>query len=207
MLIQHSVRNDSVIFNTAHAGNVKFEGNKYIETPSVTSASTPDISKTDFTWKVKGDQFIQAGTITLPDGKKIIIDELIFKKVKTVPDNSKSPIVGTWNQLSSEYTLFDGTKGSHVSPNVTRFDILTPTHWMRIGHWEGKFQNAMIGSYSMQNDKIMPTMIIGSQPMDNSIKYELSCRVDDSKLYVNGTATNGEGKKTIWSDVFQKVDK
>jgi hypothetical protein len=205
MLIQHLVRNDSVIFNTAHAGIVKVEGNKYIETPTVTSAATSDIAKTDFTWKVKGDQFIQAGTITLPNGKKIILDELVFKKISGSSANAKNPVVGTWNQLSSEYTLFDGTKGSHTSPAVTRFDIFTPAHWMRIGHWEGKFQSAMGGSYSIQNNIIMPSLTVASYPIDNTFKPEITYRLEGSKLYVNGTATNADGKKMIWSDVFQKV--
>ena len=207
MLIQHVVRNDSVIFYAAHAGTVKIDGNKYIETTTITSAENQSIAKTDFTWKVKEDQFIQAGTITLADGKTYVIDESIFQKVKSAPENSNSPVIGTWNQLSSEYTLFDGTKGSHVSPKVKRFDIITPTHWMRFGQWEGKFQNAVIGSITMQKNKIIPTIIIGSQSIDNSIKYELSYRVDGSKLYMNGTAINGEGKKMIWSDVFEKMEK
>lgn len=204
MLIQHTVRNDSVIFNTAHAGTVKIEGNKYIETPTVTSAATVDIAKTDFTWKVKGDQFIQAGTITLPDGKKIILDELVFKKISGPSANTKNPIVGTWNQLSSEYTLFDGTKDSHTSPAVTRFDIFTPSNWARIGHRDGKFESAMISSYILQNGKIEPTVIVASSPI-YAHKYEISYRVDGSKLYVNGRATNAEGKQFTWNDVFQKT--
>ena len=205
MLIQHIVRNDSIIFNTAHAGTVRFEGDKYIETPTVTS--NPSMSKVgvEFNWKVNGDQFFQSGTIPLSDGKKVVIDELVFKKVKSTPTDSKNPLVGTWDQISSEYTLFDGTKGSHKSPNVTRFDIFTSTHWMRIGHWEGKFQNAMGGSYSIQNNKIMPSITVASYPIDNTFNPELTYRLDGSKLYINGTATNGEGKKMIWSDVFQRV--
>ncbi len=205
MLIQHMVRNDSVIFNTSHAGTVKIEGNKYIETPTITSAATLDIAKTDFTWKVKGDQFIQAGTITLPDGKKIVLDELVFKKVNGPSTNSKNPTVGTWNQLSSEFTLFDGTKGSHTSPSVTRFDIITPTHWARIAHRDSKFESAFIGSYVVQNDKIKLTGNNVSSSTPNNNQIELTYRVDNNKLYVKGTATNPEGKKLKWSDVFEKA--
>jgi hypothetical protein len=70
MLIQHIVRNDSVIFNTAHAGTIRFEGDKYFRTPTVTSDPSMSKAELGFNWKVKGDQFFQSGTIPLADGKK-----------------------------------------------------------------------------------------------------------------------------------------
>lgn len=204
MLMSHIVRNDSAIFNNAHAGPIQFTDNTYSQTCTVSSDATIG-TKFDFTWKVKGNQLIQSGTNTGADGKKAVIDELVYKRVDSPAANSKNPIVGTWNQLSSEYTLFDGTKGSHVSPDVTRFDILTPTHLARIGHWKGKFENAFISSYSMQNEKIKLTGNNVSSSAPNNNEYDITYRVNGNKLYVKGTATNPEGKKLTWSDVFEKV--
>ena len=205
MLIQHTVKGDSVIFSAAHAGTVKFEGNKYIETPTVTSLTTNGTPKTDFTWKVKGDQFIQAGTITMPDGRKIMLDELVFKKVKNASVNPKNPIVGTWNQLSSEFINYDGTIGSHTPPTVTRFWLMTPTHYMLIGHRDNKFEYAYGGSYLVQKDKIVPNVTVASFNITKGTKYNLSYRMNGNKLYTNGTAINAQGKKMTWSDVFEKV--
>ena len=58
----------------------------------------------------------------------------------------------------------------------------------------------------IQNSKIIPSVTVASYPIDNSFKPEITYRLDGSKLYTNGTATNAEGKKMMWSDVFQKVD-
>jgi hypothetical protein len=205
ILIQHIVRNDSVIFNLASAGTVRIEGNKYTETPTVTSNASLGNSGIEFNWNVKGDQFIQSGTIPLADGKKIVLDELVFKKVKGSSANSKHPLVGTWNQLSSDHTLFDGTKGSHKSPAVTRFDVFTPTHWIRIGHRDNKFENAFGGSYTIQKDKMIPTISVASFTIDNRVKYEMSHRFEGNKMYVVGTATQSDGKKMTWSDVYERV--
>ncbi len=204
MLIQHIVRNDSVIFSLAHAGPIQFEDNKYSHTSTLGSAASTIGSKYDYTWNVKGNQLIQAGTIKGADGKKSVIDELVYKRVSGPSTNSKNPIVGTWNQLSSEFTLFDGTKGSHTSPAVTRFDIFTPTHWARIAHRDSKFESAFIGSYIFQNDKIKLTGNNVSSSTPNNNQIELTYRVDNNKLYVKGTAINPEGKKLTWSDVFEK---
>jgi hypothetical protein len=205
MLMQHIVRNDSVIFNNAHAGPIQFADNKYSHTQTVSSDAATIGTKSDYTWKVKSNQLIQSGAITGADGKKTVIDELVYKRVDIPAANSKNPVIGTWNQLSSEYTLFDGTKDSHTSPAVTRFDIFTPSHWARIGHRDGKFESAAISSYILQSGKLEPTVIVASSPIYAANKYEISYRVDGSKLYVNGRATNAEGKQFTWNDVFQKT--
>jgi hypothetical protein len=206
MLMQHSVRNDSIIFSLAHAGPIQFEDKKYSHTSIVGSDAATIGTRCDYTWNVKGSQLIQAGTITGADGKKSVIDELVYKRVDGPSTNSKNPIVGTWDQLTSDYTLFDGTKGSHTNATVTRFYIYTPTHWMMIGHWDKKFQNAMGGTYTLQNDKINPIISVASFAIDNSVKYDISYRMEGNKLHTNGSATSADGKKMIWRDVFQKVD-
>src|SRR4051812_251236 len=61
MLIAHTVDGDSLIFNRSYAGLVKLEGNRYIETPLVSSLPLFDNVKQDFTWKVDGNLFTQAG--------------------------------------------------------------------------------------------------------------------------------------------------
>ena len=205
MLMQHIVRNDSVIFSLAHAGPIQFEGNKYSHTSTIGSAAATIGSKSDYTWNIKGNQLIQEGTITGADGKKSVIAELVYKRVSGSSSNSKNRIVGTWNQLSSEFTLFDGTKGSHTSPAVARFEIFTPTHWMRIANRDNKFENATICTYTVQNEKIKLTVISSSSSTLNNNQIELTYRVDGNKLYVKGTATNPEGKKLVWSDVFERV--
>jgi hypothetical protein len=205
MLMQHSVRNDSIIFSLAHAGPIQFEDKKYSHTSTIGSDAATIGSQFDYTWNVKDNQLIQAGTITGSDGKKSVIEELVYKRVSSPSTNSKNPIVGTWNQLSSDYTSFDGTKVSHTNPTVTRFYIYTPTHWMMIGHWDKKFQNAMGGTYTIQNDKIKPSISVASFAIDNSVKYDISYRMEGNKLHTNGSATSADGKKMTWSDVFQKV--
>jgi len=89
---------------------------------------------------------------------------LVTSSVLFAQKNSKNSIVGTWDQLSSEYTLFDGTKGSHTKETTTRVDLFNGTHWMRIAHRDGKFENAVGGPYISQNNKLKLTVLYSSDP-------------------------------------------
>jgi hypothetical protein len=92
MLISFSVRGDSVRFQRSLGGTIRITGNKFVEYPTVASDPAELKIITDFTWKVEGDKMIQKGPVYFPDGKKVMMDELVFKRVastkKTVA-NSK----------------------------------------------------------------------------------------------------------------------
>lgn len=205
ILIAHDVENDSLIFNRSYAGTVRLEGNKYMETPQISSLPIFDNVKSNFTWKLEGDRFIQSGTFTRPDGKTVILEELVFRRVKVEPSYEKYPAIGTWRQLSSRYTTIDGVDESHTNETATRFHIITPTHWMRISHRDGKFENAMGGTYTLKNDKTYPLVLYGSFykfPIGNLVMTE---RVEGDKLYVSGTGNSPDGRKFTWEDEFERV--
>lgn len=206
MLIAHDVQKDSLVFNRSYAGTIKIDGNKYIEYPTQASVQIFDNVKTDFTWKLEGDKFIQAGYLIRPDGKKVVLEEMVFKRVKTPNSYPKNPAVGTWSQLSSSYTNFDGTKESHTNATTTRFHIITPTHWMRISHRNNKFEHVMGGTYTMKDGKTYPTLLYKSGTLffRNLSTAEMSEQVKNDKLYVNGILTGPDGKKFTWEDVFER---
>jgi len=207
MLIAQDVSGDSLVFNRCYAGAVRMEGNKYFEFPLQASVQIFDNVKTDFTWKVEGDNFIQSGTFIRPDGKKIVLDAMVFRRVKSAHAYPANPAIGTWSQLSSSYTNFDGTKDSHTSETTTRFQVITPTHWMRISHRDKKFEHAMGGSYTMMGGKTYPGLDYASFPIALTGKTEMTERVKGDKLYVSGIVNSPDGKKFIWDDIFQKVKK
>ena len=205
MLIAQDVQGDSLVFNRSYAGAIRLEGNKYIEIPLQASVQIFDNVKADFTWKVEGDKFIQSGTIIRPDGKKIVLEALVFKRVKPANSYPNNLAIGTWSQLSSSYTNFDGTKGSHTSETTTRFQLITPTHWMRISHRDKKFEHATGGTYTMQGGKTLPRVDYASFPLGPLGNIELTERVTGDKLTVSGLMTSPDGKKFTWDDIFQKV--
>ncbi len=205
LLIAMDVRGDSLVFNRSYAGKISLDGNKYIEIPLQASVQIFDNVKTDFTWKVEGDIFTQAGTFTRPDGKKIVLHAMVFKRAKTKASYPNNPAIGTWSQLSSSYTNFDGTKESHTSETTTRFHLITPTHWMRISHRNKKFEHAIGGSYTHAGGKTYPTLLYSSSVWFNG-KTEMTERVKKDKLHVNGVMTASDGRKLIWEDVFQKIE-
>jgi hypothetical protein len=208
MLINHQVKGDSVIFDRCHAGTARVEGNKYIETPLLASwDSLSNDVKTDFAWNVMGDKFIQSGVISYPDGTKATLEALVFQKVKAAPASIKNnPMVGTWDQLSSSFTLPDGTKGSHTNATHTRFYVITPTHWMMIGHGDKKFQNSMGGPYQVKGHKFIPSVSFASFPVTEKFDYNVTHRFEGDKLFISGIRTGADGKKMMWDDVFQKVN-
>jgi len=131
---------------------------------------------------------------------------LLTSSILLAQKNSKNSIVGTWNQLSSEYTLFDGTKGSHTKETATRVDMFNATHWMRIAHRDGKFENAFGGTYVSQNNKLKLTVLYSSDPGNVGTLYELVYRIEGNKLYSDGTITNGNGQTATWHDVSEKAE-
>jgi hypothetical protein len=113
--------------------------------------------------------------------------------------------MGTWNHMSSEYSLFDGTKGSHTKETATRIDMINATHWMRIAHRDGKFENAFGGTYVSQNNKVTITVQYASDPALVGQSFELVYRIEGNKLYSDGTFTNSSGQTMTWHDVSEKL--
>jgi hypothetical protein len=209
MLIRQIVKGDSVKFDWSVCGSVKMEGNNYIET--IQHSSNPDFAnvKTNFTYKVEGDKYTQAGTIELPGGDKIIVDELVFQRVKAVA-NPKNKSIGVWDQLSSKYKNFDGVEGSHTNATAIRFEIITPTHWMRMNRRDGKFEGADFGTYREEGKKVFRDLHISSGDTGywKNFKFDIEQEVKGDQRFVKGIATTSDGKSTLtWSDVFQRIDK
>ena len=88
ILIARDNENGDWKFNRCYAVTTKVDGGRYYEFPLISSEQIFQNVKTDFTWKVNENKFIQSGTIIRPDGKKIILDEFIFKRseVRAVSD-------------------------------------------------------------------------------------------------------------------------
>ena len=205
ILIARDVRGDSLVFNRAYAGKIKLEGNHYNEIPTQASVQIFDNVRTDFTWKVQGDTFTQSGTFTRPDGKTITLEAMVFRRVKSAHRYPRNPAIGAWSQLSSSYTNFDGTKDSHTNKTTTRFHMITPTHWMRISHRDGKFEHAMGGTYTQRNGKTFPIITYSSSYFAPVKTMELIEKVDGDKLHVQGEMIALDGKKFTWDDLFERV--
>ena len=131
---------------------------------------------------------------------------LLTSSILFAQTTSKNSLVGTWNQLSSEYTLFDGTKGSHTKETATRVDMFNATHWMRIAHRDGKFEDAMGGTYTVQNNKLKVTVLYSSNPSSVGTSFEIAYRIDGNKLYSDGTVMNSNGQTATWHDIAEKVE-
>lgn len=203
--IASNVKGDSLVFNRSFGGTWRVEGNKYIETPTMGSQEGFDQVKTDFTWRIEGDKFIRQGTIIPANSKKITIDELVFQKVKE-DKTTTNPLVGTWTQLSSSFTHADGTKGSHPNATHSRFQVISPTHWMRISEKDKKYENAMGGSYTLEGNKAYPKIEWASFPINKEEKLEITHRIESDKLYMSGAWMDANGKKLrSFEDVFQRV--
>jgi hypothetical protein len=205
MLIAQDVIGDSLVFNRSHAGTVKFDGDIYIESPVIASWENHKPLSRPFNWKVEGDKFIQWGIITREDGKTATLHELVFQRLKGNASYLQNPSNGTWDQLSSNYTLANGKKESHTRETATRFQIITPTHWMRISHRQNKFESAMGGAYSMAGNKVYPVIEFASFPVSTDGKMEFTQRIEGDKLFISGVSLLNNGNKFTWNDEFQRV--
>ncbi len=209
IFIAENIQGDSTRFNKCQAGTVYTEGSKYFEIPMRSSQSGDDKVRTDFTWQVKGDKFIRQGAIILPDGKKITVDELTFQKVKVDHVYPAHAGIGSWYQTATSWQSASGEKGVHSSATHTKFQIMTPSHWMRITHKkDGTFEHAMGGTYTMQGDKLSMSIIQASDPKIIGYVVQVTQRAKGNKLYwKEGIAKDATGKQVLtFEDTFQKAD-
>jgi hypothetical protein len=206
VLIAHDVEGDSTVFNRSYAGVIELDGNKYTEKPMLASVPIFSDVKTDFTWKIVNDKFIQSGTLIRPDGKKVILDELVFRRVRTSQSFPNNPTNGTWKLLSSNYTTADGISHSDTDEHVDCLNIITPTHWMYISCRDKKFEHIMGGLYTMKGDKYFPSLDYASFPKNLWGKTEMTQKVEGDKLRAIGSSVFPDGKKFTWEDLFQRVE-
>ena len=155
-------------FNRSYFGSIKIDGGKYFEIPMMSSEPIFENVKTDFDWKITGNEFIQSGFITRPDGKTIILNKFLFRRSE-IPPVSNQKFVGTW-------------QAEHAG--VKSFFILTPTHWMVIEKQNQKFSKALGGVYNVkgnlaelsvlygtENDKILSAELKGQDITFNNLSY------------------------------------
>lgn len=206
--IEHVVKGGSTVFEHCQVGSAKVQGSKLIERsfPGLSNLGDDSV-KSDLSWRLVGDKCIQSGTIVFPDGTNMVIESMVFQRVKAAPASiTNNPLVGTWSQLSSDFTLPDGTKGSYTNTTHSRLYVLTPTHWVTIDHDGKKFENSVAGTYQLKGNKLIPTTTVASYPIVEEFKYDITERFEGNKLYVHGTRVGPDGKKLIWDEVFQRVN-
>jgi hypothetical protein len=168
------------------------------------TTSLQEVKGFTFDYDVKGDKFMQKGTLTMPDGSQAPINHTVTRvKSHRAYDGAHA---GTWNQLSSTYTDTSGTKYSHTNATHIRFQIVTPTHWMRISMRENKFENAMEGTYTVDGNKWKVMFDNASFP-GSGLNVEITSRQEGNKMYWSGTVKDTSGKQTNqFEDVFERVD-
>ncbi len=161
--------------------------------------------KTDFRWKLDNNLFIQSGTVTRPDGRRAEI-ELIFRKVETSNAYPDNPALGTWKILSSVATMPDGQTLVENAPGVQMMKIITPTHWMAISTRNGKFANAVGGTYSIRDGKLFPKRAYSAQPVEDRRHIVLDLQRQGNKLIFNGTVTTPDNKTFTRKDVAELME-
>lgn len=205
MVFAESINQNGAEFMWSHGGTYTLNGDKYVENIETASWEDYDDVKTDFTIKIDGNTLYQKGTLTTGESTVVPIDE-IWKKVMTNNSYKKNPSVGVWDQLNSSYTLPDGTKDSHTNATATRFQIITPTHWMRISHRDGNFENFMGGSYKFDGKKMYPNFEYSSFPDDEFREVVIEQKVKGNKKYWKGYAISKNNETFTFEDEFRQVD-
>jgi hypothetical protein len=202
ILIASDLEDDSLVFSRAYVGRVTLKGEKYIEDPILSSAPIFDNVKKDFTWKVNGGKFTQAGTFVRPDGKTVMLEELVFKRAASSVSFGENPSIGTWELISSKLTLPDGS--SKISDNKTTraIHIITPTHWMRVTTANNKFESAIGGIYLLRDEMTKASLKYASFPIKGNEQYEFTQKIEGNKLTLSGYSTAGN---IAFEEIFQKL--
>lgn len=112
--------------------------------------------KTDFNWKIDGNDFIQSGSIKRPDGKTIKLERFLFRR-SDVPAAVDKKFTGTWRAEQA------GAKS---------YLVITPTHWMLIEKREQKFSKALGGTYGVTGTAAELDVLYGTET-GKRVKAEL----------------------------------
>src|SRR4051812_8204110 len=186
------------------AGTYTIANNKYKENLQYANFDFSNMKGFTYDYSVQGNTFNQTGTLTLTDGTAVPINHH-FSRVKA--DNAyNGPQVGTWNQLSSSYTDANGNKAFHTNATHIRYQVITPTHWMRISMANNQFENAMGGAYILYGDKVNSRIDYASFPAKGMVASWTE-RIEGNKMYASGVAQDASGKPVVkFDDVFERVN-
>jgi hypothetical protein len=146
ILMARDNENGNWKFNRCYLGKTKIDGSKYYEIPLASSEPIFENVKTDFDWKVEGNEFIQSGFITRPDGKTITLDKFVFRRSQ-IPPVSDQKFVGSWQAEQN---------------GVKSLLIITATHWMFIEQQNQKFSKALGGVYNVNSNLAELSVLYGS---------------------------------------------
>jgi hypothetical protein len=204
ILIASNKVGKSLSFNRSYAGTLSLDGDKYMETPQYSSSTIFDGVKTNYTWKLKGEDFIQSGTLVRPDGKKIVLEEMIFHRVKE-NTTGKNPAMGAWILVSSASNI-GGQTETHTSETERRFQVITPGYWMRISLMNNRFESAMGGTYKMSDGKMLAKVKMGSIPLDAFGKITVTDSVNGKKLLSKVEHLAPDGSIQTWEEVFERTE-
>lgn len=189
-------------FAHAGAGTYTVSGDKYTENMQYADFDFGDAGNT-YTYKVEGDKFYQKGVLTFKSGRQVSIDH-VFTRVKS--DKAfNGPHVGTWNQISSSFTMANGQKGTHTNATHIRYQVITPTHWMRISYANGKFENVFGGTYTLNGNEMNSSIDFSSLPFFGGTTA-IKQRQEGDKMYWSGVAKDRNGGLIVqFDDVFERV--
>jgi len=204
ILIAWDVDKDSLTFNRTMAGQVRLENEKYIEIPTHASVQIFENVEANFTWKLEGDIFTQSGTIRRPDGKIVVLEALIFKRLKDIRAGKDNPAIGTWHQVSGSFTTPDGKNQSTFNPGDTRLLVVTPTHWMRMDLRNKKFDGVQYGTYTSQADNIVSHMEFSTYPFQTGDRHQFTQKVNGDRLHITSSGRTPQGQSATFHDIFEK---
>lgn len=198
-----SMVNDSSF--AAGAGTYTLSGNQYTENLEYASFDPKGIKAT-YNYSVQGNKMKQWGTLVLADSAQTQIPiNHTFTRIEGMKQNPGKH-VGTWNQLSAKFDAGNGPV-SHTNATHIRYQIMTPTHWMRVSYLNGAFENAFGGTYTAEGNKANMKIDFASFPITGTL-VEATHRVEGNKLYLKGTGKDAQGKQFIeFEDVFERVDR
>jgi hypothetical protein len=189
-----------------HGGTYTLNDKKYIEQLDVASwENKSDLSFTDYDYTVEGDKFYQKGTLVLSDGSVMPIDE-VWQKVSTARSNPDYPAIGTWNLASAAFTGENGQTEKFADGSFTRFEIITPTHWIRISHRDQQFESAMGGTYTAEGSKATLKVGFASFPLNKIDRIEVNEKVSRNERKSSGIMAGPAGKQiAAFEEVYRKA--
>lgn len=196
-----SLVNDSAF--AAGAGTYSLSGNKYTENLEYATFDIKSIKEATYDYTANSNTLKTQGNLVLTSGRQIPLKHT-FTRIQDARQNAGKH-VGTWNQLSAKFNTGDGPV-SHTNATHIRYQIMTPTHWMRINLANGVFENVFGGTYTLEGNKMIAKIDFASIPIVGSTA-ELTQRMDGTKMIWTGIAKDAQGKQFIeFEDVYERVD-
>ena len=141
-------------------------------------------------FRVHGDTLFRDGVDSVEGRQLMRIKQVSIR----VPSDTvyTGANVGLWYRIDTG-KFYEKNGSGYIGKDTTSYQLVTPTHWFRMGMLNNNQFHAMSGPYTMKHDTLIGTISYSSLPIQHA-KFNIT-QSNDQLPYWFGDITDSTGRK------------